>query len=198
MSRNWLKRVFRTKSTSGRRARLSVEVLEDRLTPSILFTPQNGPEHVTSGGGPVLGSSSNVPIYLVFWGSYWYTREGTAYQSQILNAVNPVLSSSPYLDGLHQYGVQHRASLDLTYGDNHWGDDPSDPPANFSTTDAENSVARTINNGMPFDSNGIYFVVTRPGVKCAPNPDGTQDGGYHTYQTVRDRSSGRFLPARPT
>ena len=194
MFRNWLKRVFQTKPTSRKRARPSVEALEDRTTPTILFAPTQGPEHVTSGGGPVLGSSSNVPIYLVFWGQYWYTREGTAYQSQILNAVNPVLSSSPYLDGLHQYGVQHRASLDLTYGDNHWGDDASDPPDNFSTTDARNSVARTINNGMPFDSNGIYLVVTKPGVKCAPNPDGTRDLAYHSYDTVRDRSSGRFLP----
>jgi hypothetical protein len=79
----------RKQSRSPSPARPRVEVLEDRLTPSILFTPQNGSEHVTSGGGPVLGSSSNVPIYLVFWGSYWLTRDGTAYQSQILNAVNP-------------------------------------------------------------------------------------------------------------
>jgi hypothetical protein len=60
--------MFQTKSTSGRRAWPSVEVLEDWLTPSIRFTPQNGPEHVTSGGGTVLGSSRDMHIYLVFWG----------------------------------------------------------------------------------------------------------------------------------
>ncbi len=196
MFRNWLKRVFQTKSTSRPRPRLSVEALEDRTTPSILFTPTLGPETATTAGGPVLGSSSDVHIYLVFWGSYWYTREGTAYQSQILNAVNPVLSSSPYLDGLHQYGVQHRASLDLTYGDNHWGDDPSDPPDNFSTTDAKNSVTRTINNGMPFDSNGIYLVLTEPGkTSSAKDPStGLPDAGWHTNRTVTDRSDGKSKP----
>jgi hypothetical protein len=66
MIRSWIKRVFQTKPTSVRRTRLSVEWLEDRTTPSILFTPQHGTETATTAGGTVLGSSSNVNIYLVF------------------------------------------------------------------------------------------------------------------------------------
>ena len=69
MFRNWIKRVFQTRPTSRRRARPSVEAPEDRTTPSILSTPTSGPLHAATGGGPVLGGSSPVPISQIFWGA---------------------------------------------------------------------------------------------------------------------------------
>src|SRR6516225_298252 len=98
MFRNWFKRVFRPKSTPRPRPRPSVEALEDRTTPSVLFTPRNGVPpvvpRVTSGGGPVLGASNYVHVNTVFWGSYWSTTAGQAYANQIENSINAMFRDS--------------------------------------------------------------------------------------------------------
>jgi hypothetical protein len=203
MFRNWLKGVFQTKPTSRTRARPSVEALEDRTTPSILFTPTLGTETATTAGGPVLGSSSDVHIYLVFWGPYWNSSAGRAYSDQILHSIDPMLYDSPYLNSLHQYGVQHRAYNDPRPGTGQAAVDSSDPNAavdsrdpnsGFGTSDVKARVVNAINDGMPFDSNNIYLVITQPGAIVAANPDGKRDGAYHSYDTVRDRSSGQIKP----
>src|SRR5262249_54210266 len=53
----------------ARRPRPSVELLEDRLTPTVFFKPQLGAESPAPGlSGPTL---SNTPVTLIFEGSYW-------------------------------------------------------------------------------------------------------------------------------
>ena len=188
-----LKKMSRPVSRSGRKqfrsprpTRPQIEALEDRLTPSILFTPQNGSENATKAGGTVLGSSSDVPIYLTFWGSYWATSAGQAYANQIEASINPMFLNSPYLNSLHQYGVQHRAFLTQTIID------PTDPVNGFGSSDDIAAAFYGTNHGMPKDDNGIYLAITKPGIKCAVNSDGTQDEGYHGYSTYQD--SGKTRP----
>src|SRR5262245_58213182 len=82
------------------RVRPSVESLEDRLTPSVLFTPQHGSVQATTGGGPVLGRSSDMPIYTIFWGKYWASSAGQAYAFQIETSINGMFPYAHYLDSL--------------------------------------------------------------------------------------------------
>jgi hypothetical protein len=167
-----------------RRSTLHLEVLEDRITPSILFSPQNGAENATNGGGQILGQSSwGVPIYTIYWGSYWGTSGGAAYASQIQNAINSFLYFSPYLDGLHQYGTSYRAGVPgsgtvqvFNY---------SDPSNGFSVSDLQNIVNNGIDNqGLPesdtYSNEGIYVVLTPPGISTMG------DGGYHTNDSDYD------------
>jgi hypothetical protein len=144
-----------------------------------------------SAGGPVLGGSSPVHIYLIFWGKYWDSSEGRSVSDQMLSTIDPVLNNNTYLDSLHQYGVKNRAYNDPRFGTGQGAVvDSSDPQDGFTSTDVEAVVARAINDGVPFASDNLYFVVTRPGVSS----DSPITAAYHAYDTVRDRASGQFVP----
>src|SRR5215469_8655404 len=145
--RRFLSFPTRTRPIVRRRptTRLCLEYLEDRVVPTVLFTPQNGAENATNGGGKMLGQTSwGVPIYTIYWGSYWGTSAGQAYASQIQNSINSFLYSSHYLDGLHQYGVNYRAGVPgsgtvqvFNY---------SDPTNGFSTQNIRDVVSNAIDN----------------------------------------------------
>jgi hypothetical protein len=80
-----------------------------------------------------------------------------------------MFNNGPYLDSLHQYGVQHRAYNDPRIGTGQGVvEDNSDPKSGFQTSDAEAQVTRAIDDdGMPFDSNNIYSSSRSP-VSNAP------------------------------
>jgi acrosin len=161
------------------RARLEVEPLEDRTVPSILFTPQNGAENVTLGSGSTLGTVSwGVPLYTIYWGSYWATSAGSAYASSIQNSLNASYYNSPYLDGLHQYNINYRAGV--PGGGTVSVFDYSDPANGFSDGDLQNVIRNAIHNlGLPeadtYLNEGIYFVMTPPGI----NSSDPKASGYH-------------------
>jgi hypothetical protein len=85
-------------NTSWRLA--AFEPLEERRLLTVIFTPQNGAETAHQGTGVVDGSSAFMPIYTVFWGSYWATGAGQTYASQIEGSINSALYFSPYMNGL--------------------------------------------------------------------------------------------------
>src|SRR5262249_14157138 len=135
-------------------ARPTVEALEDRLTPSILFTPQHGAVNATNPGGTVLGTTRDVDIYLVFWGSYWASSQGQAYANQIASSLAPMLLPSPSLDSLRQYGVMHHARAGLNepdFGFSPVAFDYADPPDGFSTQASILAAFYGIQHGMPVD-----------------------------------------------
>jgi hypothetical protein len=174
----------RQNAVRARRPRPALEVLEDRLTPSILWLPDKGIEHATPGSGQVLGTAGDTPIYTIFWGSYWYTGAGQAQASRIENALNPMFRDSTYLDGLHQYGVQHRARVPNSGTVDVFN--YSDPANLFTKRDVQDIAAYAIQHqGLPGpdDSNpGVYFVITAPGAQYQdPNA-----GGWHYYGYVGD------------
>src|SRR5215471_12010011 len=69
-------------------------------------------EQVHDGGGDRLGTVAwGMPLYTIYWGSYWASADGQALQSQIQNSLNPMLYFSHYLDGLQQYGVPYHAGV---------------------------------------------------------------------------------------
>jgi hypothetical protein len=152
------------------RTRLFIEFLEERTTPSILFMPQKGGLLATNpDNGPVLGTVAwGMPIYTIFWGSYWATSAGKSFAAGIENSLNPMFRSSPYLQGLRQYGIHYPAGVNASGTVevfNH-----SDPAGPFSDVDVHDIVVNGIKHqGLPApveDANqGVYFVITAPGAR---------------------------------
>ena len=80
--------------------------------PDDLLHPADCVEQANDGGGDRLGTVAwGMPLYTIYWGSYWASSDGQALQSQIQNSLNPMLYFSHYLDGLQQYGVPHHAGV---------------------------------------------------------------------------------------
>ncbi len=75
--------------------RFLVEMLEDRVVPTILFTPQYGAEPTTNNHGWEI---SNPTVQLVYWGSSW-----TASQESTVTAYVSTLINGGYFSGLSQY-----------------------------------------------------------------------------------------------
>src|SRR4051794_22674797 len=86
----------RRRNRPPRRGRPGLESLEDRITPTILFGPQFGAETVHDHGGEKL---SHVPVYLIYWGSFWNSAGGALSTATVTGALANVLAS-PYLSGL--------------------------------------------------------------------------------------------------
>jgi hypothetical protein len=166
----------RNRPITRRRAttRLQLESLEDRVVPTVLFTPQNGAENATNGGGPVLGNDDwGAPIYTVFWGSYWSTSAGQSYAAELEKSINSTLYFSPYLDGLHQYGISNPAGVPGSGTVEVFNN--SDPANGFTQNDVHNVALNAIaNQGIPesdtFTNQGIVFVITPPGATYS-NPN---------------------------
>jgi hypothetical protein len=156
---------------SDRKSRLQVEQLEDRMVPTILFSPTGyGAEQLTSNSQRHAMQSPNVN--LLFWGSYWGTQQGLTDQMKIgLNTL--VLLNSPYLTGLIEYGSDGKANpgkVRYDYSDPQYNGQPG-----FTVGQLNAEVDSKIYN--PNDQNPIYVVITAPGVTGADQPSGT--GGYN-------------------
>src|SRR5262249_10853625 len=92
------------------RYRPSFETLHERAGPTVSLPPQFGIERASDPGGDKLGTvSPGMPLHLIFWGSYWQTDAGIQLANSAETFVNRAFFDSAYLDGLHQYGVSHRA-----------------------------------------------------------------------------------------
>jgi hypothetical protein len=165
---------------------LLVEGLEDRDLLTILFTPQHTSPVVTDGGGDRLGQHAwGMPLYTIFWGSYWATSDGQTQQAEIENSLNTMFYFNPTLSGLHQYGVRFPAGVPGagTVEVN----DFSDPPDGFSKRQIENVVSNATENlGLPeeddFSNGGFYLVFTPPNISSS-DPGAA---GFHTRMTHYD------------
>jgi hypothetical protein len=154
--------------------RLSVESLEDRTAPAVLFG--NASSLTTSdNSGPVIANSH---VELIFWGSAYSntTNPPTPSQSSVQGAVDSILASH-YLSTATQYrstigSASRVGSIAIT---------TSSPNASFTNADVDSFLRTNINNGtLPSpasDSNLLYMVIPQPG-----STDPTEGlGGEHTY-----------------
>jgi hypothetical protein len=111
---------IRTRTTPPRkrpRTLLNLEALEDRLVPTISFTPQFLPTE-TSSASANASSLHSPPVVLIFTGNYWQqTTQGQQDEENIIYAVQNIVSS-PYLGKLTQYGYQGNATFN-GYGSTH-------------------------------------------------------------------------------
>ena len=149
----------------GRR-RLEFETLEDRITPTIVFQPHFGPETITN---PQVNNALQSPdVFVIFWGSYWGSPQGTTDEGNILTGIKSIINST-YLQGEIQYGGNGTAIFGAT-----WTDGTSDPPQGFTTQNLQGFLQRTIDNQaspIPRPStapaNHIYAVITEPGINSS-------------------------------
>jgi Ca2+-binding RTX toxin-like protein len=159
--------------------RPTFEALEERAVPTVSFQPQFGIEGSSDHGGYKMGNDSpGMPIHLIFWGSYWQTDAGIQMANSAVSFLNSTLYSTAYLDGLHQYGVSHRAfaSSNHPYVFNY-----SNPGTNFSGNDVEDIVTNAIHSqGLPepdtYSNEPLYLVITAPGAVYEDH----NAGGYHS------------------
>jgi hypothetical protein len=107
--RSWTKRgerktqPIRTRATSPTkkpRTRPTLEALEDRLVPTIVFTPQFGAENYTGTNNGM----QDPPVHLIFSGQYWTNTTQGQQQEQTIIASAKNIINGPYLSGLKQYG----------------------------------------------------------------------------------------------
>jgi hypothetical protein len=145
-----------------------------------LFTPQQGFPTIADGGGRLDTVSPGLPLYTIFWGSYWFTGAGQAQQTALQNSLNTMFFFNPTLSGLNQYGIHNPAFVP---GSGVVGvNDGSDPPNNFSDNQIQDVVSNAIDNlGLPeeddFANGGMYLVFTPPGINSGGS--GSGDVGYH-------------------
>src|SRR5581483_8329447 len=153
-----MSRLFsRLRSTSrprppARRPRPSVELLEDRLTPTAFFQPQLGAESpAPNSGGPTL---SNTPVTLIFEGSYWQNPTGITEGDVIQSAQN--IFNSSFLSSATQYGTNGHAFLAGTVEDNSL----SLTNGAFKESDLQSVAAKYVKDGLVAPSaRGLYLVI---------------------------------------
>ena len=108
-----------------------------------------------------------MPLYTIFWGSYWATPDGQAQQAALENSLNTMFFFNATLSGLKQYGVPFPAGVpgSGTVEVN----DFSDPANGFSKSNLDDVVSNAIDNlGLPeeddFSNGGFYLVFTPPNI----------------------------------
>jgi hypothetical protein len=140
--------------------------LEDRLVPTLSFTPVFGaftPDTSVSHNGAVL---ANPSVVLLFEGSYWNAPTGITYQDVNNAALN--IANSSFTDPVGQYGSTGRTTISLFI---------TEDVIPFTTTAAgvqgfrENDLSNAADGWMTFadvtsaaSDRSIYFVVTPPNV----------------------------------
>jgi hypothetical protein len=169
-----------------RRPRLLVEYLEDRTTPTIIFSPHFGAEATTFGTGEMLNSA---PVFLIFWGSYWNSSSANPSESAIQSAFTTELAS-PIFNRLTQYGSNGSAHFEASWIDTAVGDPGGPPPPgttggpSVSDSQIQNVILNAINDPSSpilapsqFSTPPLYVVITPPGITSSTYPPPA--AGYH-------------------
>ncbi len=128
-------------------------------------------------GGPVIQGTTHV--YYIWYGN-WSTDAGA---NSILTNLAGHIGGSPYFNINTTYGdTTGNVANSVSYGGS--ASDPGSLGTSLSDNDIGTLVANAIGSGqLPLDANGVYFVLTAPGVN---ETSGflTQYCGWHTYGTL--------------
>ena len=161
----------------ARPARLSLQSLEDRLVPTVVFDPRFGAESLAppAGGAAQYTTLSSPPVYLIFWGSYWSTTAEGAANAATLRQEAQTILKSPYLSGLTEYGSNGQATFAGSWIDP--GTAAADPPAGFKSGD--------LNTGNPSDPTGVLsFNAVQGEIVRAINYPNSQIGAPASQATI--------------
>jgi hypothetical protein len=110
----------------SRRTRLTVESLEDRVVPTILFEPHLAGESLVPG--TTLDALKSSAVYLLYEGAYWNSTQGKQDQATLTADVRKLLSS-PYFSGLSQYTASPQGGVQAAFGGSYV--DTTALPANY-------------------------------------------------------------------
>ena len=160
-----------------RKAGLQVQLLEDRLVPTIIFGDPGARILETGGNRTVL---QNAHVELIFWGTGWTSSQATATE----NDISKILSS-PYLSSLSQYGGINPATL---AGEVFVTD--SSPPSITTPKDVAQMLQAELPKGaLPLPSSDpklLYMVLTQPGTTGQDNsPKQNPISGCHDHDSFQ-------------
>jgi hypothetical protein len=160
-------------------ARLEVEGLEERTVPTVVFQPHYGPE--TLGADSQNHGMVSPPVYVIFWGAYWGTANGSRDANTFISEAKSIFGSS-YLTGLTQYGSDGKATFQAAYTYT------SSPKANFNMGDVQNFINAAIKD----PASPIYgpeYTTNRPIYVVVTDPNASFQGGYGGYN-----QPGTYMP----
>jgi hypothetical protein len=186
--------------TLRRTHRPQMETLEDRTVPTIVFTPQFGPDILDSTApfnSADNGVMSSASVYLILWGPAW-SLTPTGSQSNANTIINQAtaVAASTQLSILDQYGSDGKAAVKGYYIDT------TTPPPGFgvatgsgfvgaSYTEAEGEISTVVNAGhLPgptgspkLASAPIYAIITDPNDSFDGNGN-VSNGGVNRNGTI--------------
>jgi len=147
--------------------------------PRFLRRPPGGGNQIQYHGGPILGEGGTINIYLIFYGN-WAGDSGTTILSNLIRG----LSGSPYFNINTTYNdssgarVANSLQLAATTFDNY----------SLGTAFDDNGVVQVVSNAigngsLPFDTQGLYFVLTSPDVQ-ETSGFCTAFCGFHNSATI--------------
>lgn len=145
------------------RARLELEPLESRYTPTFGFQ-----------GGAVI---ANVQVVPLFYGDYWSTSAGMQSAAQI-NTFLSYLANSPFMDTMNQYGVGRGGLVGVGVIDSGLNGTGAIGDVTIQTQIANDL---TIGRLPGVSANVLYVVFTPPNISVvSPTGGGPADGlAYH-------------------
>jgi hypothetical protein len=123
--------------TKGKPAQqLSVEALEGRLVPTVLFNPRFGLETLapTPNNNFNYYTMSSAQVQLIFWGTFWGTQLGNSQAAAYAGKAQRIVESS-YVSRVSQYGgtgIAHYLGYTI--------DSKSDPAAGYSAANSKVSL----------------------------------------------------------
>jgi autotransporter-associated beta strand protein len=178
------------------------EQLEARRLLTTLFTAQYGAETVYNVGSSGL---SSVPVFLIFWGSYWEntsnpvpgspgtTENGPQEEQQIENAVYTICNSGFFSDEAVDYGTDGKVALYNNQNHQPWYNDTTAVPATNNQTAIDNVMQNAIDNGpLPRGNNAatgtqnVYLIFTPPGTFTSPTALAYNTATAHFYTDFED------------
>src|SRR5262249_50962153 len=159
---------------NSRNACLRVEPLEDRTVPTIVFTPNFGPETIT---GTTNYGMQNANVSYMFSGSYWTTAQGQQDETALLNSAKSIMGG-PYLSGLTQYGSDGKANFWTRWNETFpVGSQPSPAgPKFFLDLFSHGPFAGSVGSGWQHAP--IYVVVSDPASSAQYNGGWNAPGFY--------------------
>jgi hypothetical protein len=150
-----------------------LEVLEDRVAPTVEVTPHGGSIGISS---PVL---VNAQVATVFYGSAWTSNQSLYQDSQAMNEYFNFITKSSYMDLMRQYYETAFPAGRVSVGRGSWtGYDYTVAQPGNVVNDAQihQMLISELGNGrLPVDPNNyydLYFVFLPPGVtdeECLQN-----------------------------
>ncbi len=199
------------------RFRPQVDRIEERVVPTVLFTPVFGAETAfyTHGVPGIPVDYLNSPqIYPIFWGSYW--QQNPAQAQDLAEDFNKLFTANnnAYLQGLTQYHTNGMATFYPGDGVDGPAIDGSNPPNNIGSAhpvwgalvpnsrdpidaEVERVLDHPSNYGFNIPNPGhtaqapIYVVITPPGVTGGDvgfnEPSDAGTFGYHEVVWVSTR-----------
>ena len=148
------------------RSRPSLETLEARAVPTVLFAPHFAGTTEYAPAGTTISqehaaSLSSPSIVLIFSGSYWTSTTGASNQQALTTAVQGIISSG-YLSDLSQYGSDGKAIYYGSFQDNATPTLSGNTPSGATLLSYIQSEIKIHPKSVPSGSNVLYMVVNDP------------------------------------